>query len=145
MLRVLFVCTENACRSQMAEGLVNHDLAGKVQAFSAGVSPTSLNPRAVKSMAEIGIDLSGQRAKSIIEFASQKFDLVVTVCDRAREECPMIPGEGPRIHVGYPDPAQAKGTEEEIMAAFRRVREEMRSSLIPLIEAELARQQKEKE
>ncbi len=85
MIKVLFLCTENACRSQMAEGLVNHYLAGRLKAFSAGVAPTRLNPRAVRVMAELGIDISAQRAKSVADLAGEQFDLVVTVCDSARE------------------------------------------------------------
>ncbi len=138
MFKVLFLCTENACRSQMAEGLVNHDLAGQVQAFSAGVRPRRLNPRAVKVMAEVGIDISRQRSKSVDELAGEKFDLVITVCDRAAQECPMFPGNTEVMHVGFPDPAQATGTEEEIMTVFRRVRDDLRAKLIPMLREKLA-------
>jgi arsenate reductase len=134
MLKVLFLCTENACRSQMAEGLVNHYLAGKVKAFSAGVAPEVVNPRAIKVMAELGIDLSGQRSKSVTEFEGQQFDLVITVCDSAREQCPFFAGASRMLHAGFPDPGRAQGTEEEIMAVFRRVRDEMREKLLPLLE-----------
>jgi arsenate reductase len=134
MSKVLFLCTENACRSQMAEGLVNHYLAGKVKAFSAGVAPKVVNPRAIKVMAELGIDISGQRSKSVTEFEGQQFDLVITVCDSAREQCPFFAGASRMLHVGFPDPGQAQGTEEEIMAVFRRVRDEMREKLLPLLE-----------
>ena len=133
MLKVLFLCTENACRSQMAEGLVNHDLAGQVQAFSAGVRPSRVNPRAIKVMAEIGIDISHHRSKSVDDLAGEQFDLVITVCDRAQQQCPIFPGETEVIHVGFPDPAKASGTEAEIMAAFRQVREALRTELIPLL------------
>jgi arsenate reductase len=133
MLKVLFLCTENACRSQMAEGLVNHDLAGQVQAFSAGVRPSRVNPRAIQVMAEVGIDISHQRAKSVDDLAGEQFDLVITVCDHAAAQCPMFPGETEVMHVGFPDPGRAKGSEEEIMAAFRQVRDEIRQKLIPLI------------
>jgi len=131
MLRVLFLCTENACRSQMAEGLVNHDLAGQVQASSAGVRPSRVNPRAIRVMSELGIDLSQHRAKSVDELAGEEFDLVVTVCDRAQQQCPIFPGDTEVIHVGFPDPARATGSEEEIMAAFREVRDAMREHLVP--------------
>jgi arsenate reductase len=134
VLKVLFLCTENACRSQMAEGLVNHYLAGKVKAFSAGVAPEVVNPRAIKVMAELGIDLSGQRSKSVTEFEGQQFDLVITVCDSAREQCPFFAGASRMLHAGFPDPGRAQGTEEEIMAVFRRVRDEMREKLLPLLE-----------
>jgi arsenate reductase len=134
MLKVLFLCTENACRSQMAEGLVNHYLAGKVKAFSAGVAPKEVNPRAIKVMAELGIDISRQRAKSVNGFQGQQFDLVITVCDSAREQCPFFAGASGMLHVGFPDPGRAAGTEAEIMAVFRRVRDEMREELVPLLE-----------
>ncbi len=133
MLKVLFLCTQNACRSQMAEGLVNHDLAGQVRAFSAGVRPSRVNPRAIQVMAELGIDISKQRSKSVDELAGERFDLVITVCDRAAQECPIFPGDTEVRHVGFPDPAQATGTEEEILAVFRQVRDEMRRQLIPLL------------
>ena len=138
MLNVLFLCSENACRSQMAEGLVNHDLAGQVRAFSAGVAPKAVNPRAVRAMAELGIDISGHRSKSMSEFEGQPFDLVITVCDSAREQCPMFPGAARMLHVGFEDPVRAQGTDEEVMAVFRRVRDEMREQLIPLLQEQLA-------
>jgi len=133
MFKVLFLCTENACRSQMAEGLVNHDLAGQVKAFSAGVRPTRLNPRAIQIMAELGIDLSPHYSKSVEDLAGERFDLVITVCDQAREQCPLFPGETEVRHAGFPDPAKATGTEEEVMAAFRQVRDALRDELIPLL------------
>ncbi len=132
-LKVLFLCTENACRSQMAEGLVNHDLAGQVQAWSAGVRPSRINPRAVQVMAELGIDISRQQSKSVDDLAGKKFDLVITVCDQAREQCPIFPGETEVRHVGFPDPAQATGSEAEILAAFRQVRDALREQLMPLL------------
>jgi arsenate reductase len=137
MLKVLFLCTENACRSQMAEGLVNHYLAGKVKAFSAGVAPTEVNPLAIRALAQLGIDISRQRSKSVTEFEGQQFDLVITVCDSAREQCPFFPGTDRMLHVGFPDPGRAPGTEEERMAVFRRVRDAMRQQLVPLLEEEL--------
>ncbi len=133
MFKVLFLCTENAFHSQMAEGLVNHDLAGQVQAFSAGVRPSQVNLRAIQVMAELGIDISHHRSKSVDDLAGEKFDLVITLCDEAQQECPLFPGETEVIHVGFPDPARATGSEEEIMAAFRRVRDDLRKKLIPLL------------
>ncbi len=133
MLKVLFLCTENACRSQMAEGLVNHDLAGKVRAWSAGVRPSRVNPRAIQVMAELGIDISQQRSKSVDNLAGEQFDLVITVCDRAQQQCPIFPGETEVMHVGFADPARATGTETEILAVFRQVRDEMRDQLVPLL------------
>jgi len=133
MLQVLFLCTENACRSQMAEGLVNHDLAGQVKAFSAGVRPSRVNPRAIQVMSDLGIDISHHRSKSVDDLAGEHFDLVITVCDQAQQQCPIFPGETEVIHVGFPDPAKATGTEEEIMAAFRQVRDALREQLVPLL------------
>ena len=138
MFTVLFLCTENACRSQMAEGLVNHFLAGRVKAFSAGVRPKVVNPRAIKVMGELGIDISGHRSKSVDEFAKEPVDLVITVCDNAAQECPIFPGTTEVMHVGFSDPAAAAGDEEEIMAVFRKVRDDLRARLIPLIEAKAA-------
>src|SRR5512135_2195749 len=137
MLKVLFLCTENACRSQMAEGLVNHDLAGRAQAFSAGVRPSRVNPRAIRVMAELGIDISHQRSKSVDDLAGEQFDLVITVCDRAQQQCPIFPGETEVRHVSFPDPAQATGTEDEIMAVFRQVRDALREQLVPLLREKL--------
>jgi arsenate reductase len=134
MLKVLFLCTENACRSQMAEGLVNHYLAGKIQAFSAGVAPGQVNPNAIRVMAELGIDISRQRSKPVSEFAGQEFDLVVTVCDKAREECPFFPGAARMRHVSFTDPGQATGTDNEILTVFRRVRDEMQEKILPLLQ-----------
>jgi arsenate reductase len=110
MLKVLFLCAENACRSQMAEGLVNHDLAGKVKAFSAGVRPTRVNPRAIQVMAELGIDIGQHHSKSVDELSGEQFDLVVTVCDQTKAQCPLFPGESEVMHVGFLDPATATGT-----------------------------------
>ncbi len=133
MFKVLFLCTENACRSQMAEGLVNHDLAGRVQAWSAGVRPSRVNPRAIKVMAELGLDISRHRSKPVAELAGEQFDLVITVCDQSQQECPIFPGDTEVMHVGFPDPARATGTEAEIMAVFRQVRDALRSQLVPLL------------
>ncbi len=138
MLKILFLCTENACRSQMAEGLVNHDLAGQVKAFSAGISPKTVNPRAVAAMRELGIDISRQYSKSVDELPEKDFDLVITVCDQAQEQCPLFPGSTEVMHVGFPDPAKATGTDEEIMAVFRRVRDDMRKQLIGVLKQKLA-------
>jgi len=129
MLKVLFLCTENACRSQMAEGLVNHDLAGQVKAFSAGIRPSRVNPRAIQVMAELGIDISRHRSKSVDELTGEHFDLVITVCDQAAEQCPIFPGDTEVMHVGFPDPAKAAGTEAEVLTVFRWVRDGLRERL----------------
>jgi arsenate reductase len=123
--KVLFLCTHNSARSQMAEGLLNTLYGEKYEARSAGVTPTKINPYVVKAMAEIGIDISGNRSKSIEEFRGKSFNYVVTVCDNARETCPFFPGEK-IIHKAFEDPSQFKGSEEEILKRVRRVREEIR-------------------
>ncbi len=133
MFKVLFLCAENACRSQMAEGLVNHDLAGRAQAFSAGMRPSRVDPRAIQVMAELGIDIRGQRSKSVAELAGAPFDLVITLCDEAQGQCPFFPGDTEIRHVGFPDPARAAGSEAEIMAVFRQVRDDLRVKIIPLL------------
>jgi arsenate reductase (thioredoxin) len=144
MFKVLFLCTENSCRSQMAEGLINHDLAGQVQAFSAGVRATRVNPRAIQVMAELGLDISGQRSKSMDEFSEDRFDLAVTLCDQAQRECPMFLNADRLLHMGFPDPAQATGTEEEILAEFRQVRDDIRRQMVPFLREELLAGTKEK-
>ena len=129
MFKVLFLCTENACRSQMAEGLVNHDLAGQVKAFSAGIRPSRVNPRAIQVMAELGIDISRHYSKSVEDLAGEQFDLVITVCDQAQEQCPLFPGETEVLHVGFQDPARGTGSER----IFRKVRDALREQLVPLL------------
>ena len=124
--RVLFVCTHNSARSQMAEGFLRH-LAGDIfEAVSAGTEAGELHPLTVAVMAEVGIDVSGQRAKSVDEFVQQRFDYVITVCDDAREACPYYPHAGNRLHWSLPDPAAAVGTREERLAVFRDVRDEIK-------------------
>jgi arsenate reductase len=125
-LRILFLCTGNSCRSQMAEGWARHLKADHIEAFSAGTDPKGLNPRAVQVMKEAGVDISGQRSKHVGELLDQEFDYVVTLCGAAREACPVFPGNTKLRHVGFEDPAAAEGTEEEIMAVFRRVRDQIK-------------------
>jgi arsenate reductase len=122
---VLFLCTGNSARSQIAEAIVNAHLGGEWEARSAGTRPTGVvNPHAIEALREIGIQHTG-RSKSVDEMRDVPFDLVVTVCDDAAEECPVWLGAGRRTHLGFPDPARVEGTESEVMAAFRRVRDEM--------------------
>lgn len=135
--RVLVLCTGNSCRSQMAEGWLRRDLGDSVEAFSAGTIPSFVHPVAMRVMAEEGVDLSGHRSKSASEFLGQPFDLVVTVCDSAREACPMFPGAKKIIHKSFPDPAAFKGTEEEVLAGFREVRDLIRRGLVTLVRSEL--------
>ena len=133
MKRVLFICTRNSARSQMAEGLINHDLAGKVQAFSAGIEPSFVHPLAIAVMKEVGIDISRHRSKSIDEFADEKFDFVITLCDQAAESCPIFFGGVQRIHMGLPNPAAVSGNPEEKMAAFRKVRDQIREEIVDFL------------
>jgi arsenate reductase len=135
--RALFLCTGNSCRSQMAEGLVNHFLAGTWRAFSAGIHPTgTVHPLTIQAMAELGIDISGQRPKSADEFHGAEFDLVVTVCDDAAENCPLWIGSGRVAHISFPDPARVTGTRDERLAAFRRVRDDIRRQILGLLARE---------
>jgi len=125
--RVLFVCMENACRSQMAEGIARHLHGHLVEAHSAGSRPTSVNPLAVKVMEEINIDISGHRSKSLTEFVEESFDYVITLCgDRASGICPVFPGAAQeRVLWELPDPAEAQGSDEEVLPVFRQVRDEI--------------------
>ncbi len=124
--RILFLCTGNSCRSQMAEGLLRSLAHDRVEAFSAGTDPKGLHPLAVKAMAEVQIDISHQTSKHVDAFAGQAFDFVITVCDRAKEQCPVWPGAPHRLHWSFDDPAEASGSEEQRLAVFRRVRDEIR-------------------
>ena len=123
--RVLFLCAGNSCRSQLAEAIVNARLGDEWHAYSAGTKPAGhVHPNALRVLAEIGIEHPG-RSKSVQEYRGQPFDLVVTVCDAAAEDCPLWLGQGQRVHLGFPDPAKATGTEAEILTAFRRVRDDI--------------------
>lgn len=127
--KVLFLCTGNSARSQMAEGLLRQMAGDRFEVFSAGTEPAGLNPLAVRAMSEIGIDISPQRSKSAKEFLGQGFPYVITVCDQANERCPLFPGAIYRLHWSFQDPATAKGSEEERLAVFRRVRDQIRGRL----------------
>lgn len=130
---VLFLCTGNSCRSQMAEAIVNARLPGKWLACSAGTRPAGfVHPLAIQVLREIGIEHRG-RSKSPDEFQEQIFDLVVTVCDSAAEECPLWLKPGRRLHLSFPDPAKASGGAEEVLAAFRSVRDDMLGKFLPLL------------
>ena len=124
--RILFLCTHNSCRSQMAEGLVNYYLGDRFEACSAGTEATSVNPTAIAVMKEIGIDISGHRSKHMNDFLRQDIETVITVCGNADQACPVFPGQLNRHHWGFDDPAHATGTEEEKLVVFRRVRDEIR-------------------
>ncbi len=128
--RVLILCTGNSARSQMAEGLLRELGEGKFAVESAGVAPSSMRPEAVEAMREIGIDISGHRSKSADEFARQQFDYIITVCDNAKESCPVFPGQAKRIHQSFEDPPpETVGDYESRLKIFRRVRDEIREWL----------------
>jgi len=127
MKSILVLCTGNSCRSQKMEGYLNYFGKGKLQSYSAGIEAHGLNPRAVQIMAEDGVDISGHSSELVEAYADRQFDYFLTVCDHARENCPYLPGNAIRNHHSFPDPAKATGTEEEIMAAFREVREEIKT------------------
>jgi arsenate reductase (thioredoxin) len=128
-LKVLFLCTGNSCRSQMAEGWTRHLKSDVIDAYSAGVEPHGMNLRAVKVMAEAGVDIAGQASKHIDTLQGIEFDYVITLCDQANESCPFFPGKTRRLHMGFDDPpklAANAATEEEAMAHYRRVRDEIK-------------------
>ena len=125
MKRLLVLCTGNSARSQMGEGLFRHEGRGAYEVASAGTKPSHVRPGAIAVMKELGIDISGHRSKSVNEFEGQSFDYVVTVCDNARDNCPVFPTGTDRIHWSFEDPAAVQGGEQELLAAFRRIRDEI--------------------
>ncbi len=131
--RVLFICTHNSARSQMAEGLLRHLAGDRFEAFSAGTEATQVRPLAIKVMGELGIDISGQQSKTLDRYLKAPFDMVITVCDTAAEACPIFPGAVQRRHWSFEDPSKATGSDAEQLAVYRRVRDEIRS----LIESEV--------
>ena len=138
MLKILFLCTGNSCRSQMAEGWTRHLCGDRIEAYSAGIEAHGLNPDAVRVMAEAGVDISGQRSKLVGEVWGVEFDYVVTVCDNAREACPVFPGKAKVVHAGFDDPprlAAGATSEEERLASYRRVRDAIRAFVETLPDA----------
>jgi arsenate reductase (thioredoxin) len=135
MKNVLIVCTGNSCRSIMAEALINHGLKDSWQAYSAGTKPGFVNRRAIEVMAEIGIDISGSRSKSVAEFiARDDLDLVITVCDSAKETCPNFPSNVKKMHVGFEDPAPFTDLPNSVaLPKFRHIRDEIKAKLIPML------------
>lgn len=127
--RVLILCTGNSARSQMAEGLLRHDAGDRFTVESAGTMPSTVRSEAIAAMKELGIDISGHSSKSVDKFAGQKFDYVLTVCDKAKESCPIFPGQSIRLHRNFEDPAAMEGSVEERLAVFRRVRDQIREYL----------------
>lgn len=127
---ILVLCTGNSCRSQIAEALINHDLGGAWRAVSAGTQPAGfVHPMAITVLRELGIDAAGLSSKSVDAFRGRPFDVVLTVCDDAAENCPLWQGQGQRLHISFPDPAKVTGSEEQILGAFRTVRDRIRAEV----------------
>lgn len=124
--KILVLCTGNSCRSQIAEGYLRHFAAGKAQVYSAGVETHGVNPRAVETMKEDGIDITAQTSNHIDEYRHIEFDFVITVCDNAKERCPFLPTNALKLHYNFADPAKATGTDEEIREQFKKVREQIK-------------------
>lgn len=124
--KVLFVCTHNSARSQMAEALLNTLYGDSYEGYSGGTHPSEINPFAVEIMKEIGIDISDHKAKNVSQFVNDQFDYVITVCDKANETCPFFPTAGARLHKGFEDPSRAMGTDQEILNVFTRVRDDIK-------------------
>jgi arsenate reductase len=133
---VLFLCTGNSCRSQMAEGWLRHLAGSRFEALSAGTHPVGLNPEAVQAMAEAGIDISQQRSKHVNEVFGRDPQYIVTVCDRAKEACPTIRGGAATLHWSFDDPAEAQGSDEDRAKVFRRVRDEIAGKIRSWLESE---------
>ena len=132
-LKILFLCTGNSCRSQMAEGWAKKLRADDIDAYSAGVEPRAIDPRAIKAMAEVGVDISEQRSKHVSEFKDLEFDYVITLCGQAQESCPMFPGQTKVVHHGFEDPPQLAAhakTEEAAMSHYRRIRDEIKEFVL---------------
>ena len=127
--RVLFLCTHNSARSQIAEGLLRYLAGDRFEAYSAGTEATRVRPLAIRAMEEIGIDISSQESKTLDRYLSEPFDYVITVCDEANEACPFFPGASTRLHWSLTDPSQAEGSQQERLAVFRRVRDELRNRI----------------
>jgi arsenate reductase (thioredoxin) len=127
--RVLFLCTHNSARSQMAEGLLRHLAGDRFEVMSAGTESTSVRPEAIRAMSELGVDISEQTSKTLERYLGQPFDYVVTVCDDANEACPVFPGAEHRLHWSVQDPSRAEGSEEERLEVFRKVREEIQARI----------------
>ncbi len=124
--RILFLCTHNSARSQMAEGLLRHLAGDRFEAHSAGTEATRVRPLAIRAMDEVGVDITGQVSKTLERYLGEPFDYVITVCDDANEACPFFPGAKDRLHWPFEDPSRAEGSEEECLAIFRRVRDEIK-------------------
>ncbi len=135
--KVIFVCTGNSCRSQMAEGILRAYAGESYEVVSAGLEPSPVHPRAIQVMKEIGIDISGHSSDEINKYLNDEFDYIITVCDNANERCPLFPGNGKRQHWSFEDPAGATGTEEEIMRVFRNVRDKIKVKIEEFLSSRL--------
>jgi len=127
--KILVLCTGNSCRSQMAEGYFRYFADDRFEVTSAGLQPSIVNPLAIQVMKADGVDISHHTSKDVNQFVGQKFEYIITVCDNAKERCPLFPGQAERIHWSFEDPAVAKGTEKEILAVFRKVRDQIRERI----------------
>jgi arsenate reductase len=136
-MNILVLCTGNSCRSQLAEGYFKYFAADKANIYSAGIETHGVNPRAIATMLEDGIDISSHTSNNVDEYANIDFDFIITVCDNAKEACPVFPSRAKTFHYNFPDPAKAKGTEEEIMEQFRAVREMIKTYIKDFVEKNL--------
>jgi len=134
-IKVLFLCTGNSCRSQIAEGWARHLKDDIIEAYSAGVWPVDVHPIAIKAMAEVGVDISDQTSKHVDEFLGTDFDFIVTLCDNAKQRCPVFPGKAKLVHKAFEDPVAVIGSEEQIVQAFRKSRDEIKAFIETLPEA----------
>jgi arsenate reductase len=137
MKNVLVLCTGNSCRSQLAEGYLRHFAGGKANIYSAGIETHGVNPKAIRVMAEDHIDISGHASNHVNDYINIEFDYLITVCDNANEACPFFPGKALRFHHNFPDPAKAKGTPEEIINEFRRVRDMIKLYAVNFVQTQL--------
>ena len=125
-MKILFLCTGNSARSQMAEGLMSYFRGDEFEVFSAGVEPKGVHAKAIEAMREIGVDISSQRSKHIDELALKEFDYIITLCDHAAQNCPVFLGKGVKLHQGFNDPAAVQGNDQEVLGAFRKIRDEIK-------------------
>jgi len=128
--KILFLCTGNSARSQMAEGLMRHFRGDEFDVFSAGVEPKGVHAKAIEAMRETGIDISWQQSKHVDELPTREFDYIITLCDHAAQNCPVFLGEGVRLHQGFSDPAAVQGSEQDVLEAFRKVRDELKQFIL---------------
>lgn len=128
--KLLFLCTGNSARSQMAEGLMRHFRGDEFEVFSAGVEPKGVHAKAIEAMREIGVDISRQKSKHVGDLPTKEFDFIITLCDHAAQNCPLFPGTGKRMHHGFSDPAAVQGSEQDVWEAFRKVRDELKQFIL---------------